>query len=119
MNAIDRDLASAYERHGGRAKAFKHLGKKTAGQVGDAVKKGGKAVGKYFSDKIRKQPGAKLSPALKSAKKEMGFAGDVLLDPVNTMTKGLASKMMKNSSSTSKRGNLKDLSIKLAEKNKK
>jgi hypothetical protein len=53
MNAIDQDLASAYERHGGALKAWKHLGKKTAGSVKDAVKKGGKAVGSYFTNKLK------------------------------------------------------------------
>ncbi len=53
MNAIDQDLASAYERHGGAVKAWKHLGKKTAGSVKDAVKKGGKAVGDYFTEKMK------------------------------------------------------------------
>lgn len=53
MNPIDQDLASAYKRHGGALKAWKHLGKKTAGGVKDAVKKGGKAVGSYFANKLK------------------------------------------------------------------
>lgn len=52
-NSIDQDLASAYKRHGGRMKAWKHLGKKTAGSVGDAIKKGKKAVGSYFTEKLK------------------------------------------------------------------
>lgn len=55
MNPIDQDLANAYKRHGGRLKAWKHLGKKTAGSVKDAVAKGGKAVGSYFADKLKKK----------------------------------------------------------------
>lgn len=55
MNAIDKDLASAYERHGGRMKAWKHLGKKTAGSVSDAVKQGTKAVGSYFSNRLKEK----------------------------------------------------------------
>jgi len=49
MNAIDRDLASAYQRHGGALKAWKHFGKST----------GKKALGKgkdlisYFKKKIK------------------------------------------------------------------
>ena len=53
MNIIDQELASAYKRHGGRGKAWKHLGKKTAGSIKDAVKKGSKAVGSYFIDKLK------------------------------------------------------------------
>lgn len=53
MNPVDQDLASAYKRHGGPLKAWKHFGKKTAGSVKDAVKKGGKAVGSYFADKLK------------------------------------------------------------------
>lgn len=54
MNPIDQDLANAYQRHGGRLKAWKHLGKKVAGGVTDAVKKGGSAVATYFVDKLKK-----------------------------------------------------------------
>lgn len=55
MNPIDQDLANAYQRHGGRLKAWKHLGKKVAGGVADAVKKGGKAVSSYFTEKLKKK----------------------------------------------------------------
>ena len=55
MNPIDQDLANAYQRHGGRLKAWKHLGKKVAGGVKEAVKTGGKAVASYFTDKLKKK----------------------------------------------------------------
>jgi hypothetical protein len=78
MNAIDQDLASAYERHGGRLKAWKHLGKKTAGSVKDAVKKGGKAVGNYFTEKLK---GKKQAD-----RKQIKLTADVIKDPINITT---------------------------------
>lgn len=57
MNALDRALAAKYEANGGGLKGrFKTFGqgiKAGTSSVKDAVKKGGKAVGSYFVNKLK------------------------------------------------------------------
>ncbi len=57
MNAFDKALAAKYEANGGGLKGrFKTFGQgiKAGGSgIKDAVKKGGKAVGSYFAEKMK------------------------------------------------------------------
>lgn len=53
MNALDKGLSDSYKKHGGRMKAWKHLGGNVVGSLKDAISKGSKSVGEYFSKKLK------------------------------------------------------------------